>query len=77
MNKILAKHYDVFWNPAPCDNCWHRQRCKEELLACEVFYVYVLRNRHWEKERSPNKKWWDKIFVHDRDDEHDELEDKI
>ncbi len=73
-NQTLAKHYNVFSRPSPCDQCWHRQRCKEELLACDVFNAYVQRNQHWKKERNPNRKWWNKVFLYDKDDEDDQLE---
>ena len=73
-NQTLAKHYDVFTKPAPCDQCWHRQRCKEELLACDVFNAYVQRNQNWKKERNPTRKWWNRVFLYDKDDEDDQLE---
>ena len=72
-NKTLAKHYDVFKKPAPCDQCWHRQRCKDELLACDVFHAYVQRNQNWKKERNPTRKWWNKVFI-EKDEDDEELE---
>lgn len=69
-NKSVAKHYGIFSRPAPCDQCWHRQKCKEELLACDVFNAYVLRNQHWKKERIPTRKMWVKVFLNK--DEEDE-----
>jgi hypothetical protein len=72
-NKTLARHYDVFKKPAPCDQCWHRQRCKDELLACDVFHAYVQRNQNWKKERNPTRKWWNKVFI-EKDEDDEELE---
>lgn len=46
------------------------KKCKEELLACDVFNAYVLRNQHWKKERIPTKKMWVKVFLNK--DEEDE-----
>ena len=70
-NVTLAKHYGVFANPAPCDNCQHRQRCKDELLACDVFNAYVQRNQHWRSKRIPNRQIWNKIFVYDKDEDEE------
>jgi len=65
----LAKHYNVFNKPAPCDYCEHRKRCGEKLLACDVFNAYVQRNQHWKKmDRRPTKEMWDKIFIFDKDE---------
>jgi len=61
-NITLAKHYRMFERPAPCDDCPHRQKCKDELLACDVFDAYVQRNQHWRSKRVPNSRIWDKIF---------------
>lgn len=68
-NITLAKHYGMFTKPAPCDNCGHRQKCKDELLACDVFYAYVQRNQHWIKKRVPNRHTWDIIFSNPNDEE--------
>jgi hypothetical protein len=46
------------------------------LLACDVFNAYVQRNQHWKKERNPTRKWWNKIFLYDKDDDDDKLESK-
>lgn len=27
--------------PAPCDDCWHAQRCGAERLACEAFAYFA------------------------------------
>ena len=73
----LPKYYGIEDKPAPCDDCEYRKLCKEELLACEAFNAYVQRNQVWDKERRPagskefipNKHIWDKIFIHDKDEE--------
>ena len=74
-NRTLAKHYDVFTKPAPCDFCSFKQTCKEREIACEVFYVYVQRNQHWKQDRIPNRKWWDKVFNEKDDVEIEKIEE--
>jgi hypothetical protein len=27
--------------PAPCDRCWHVERCKAERLACQAFSMFM------------------------------------
>lgn len=68
-NILLAKHYNIYAKPAPCDGCYYWKKCKDELLACDVFKAYVMRNQHWKKDRVPNKKTWEDIFIHDKDEE--------
>jgi hypothetical protein len=46
------------------------------LLACDVFNAYVQRNQHWKKERNPTRKWWNKVFLYDKDEEIDQPESK-
>lgn len=70
-NTLLAKHYNMYAKPAPCDDCSQRQKCKEELLACDVFKAYVMRNQHWMKKRVPNRKIWNDIFLNDKDEEEE------
>jgi hypothetical protein len=59
---VLSKHYGMLLRPAPCDHCDYRQRCKEELLACDVFRAYANNNRHWVKERVPNRAIYLDVF---------------
>lgn len=72
-NASLAKHYSGFFSkPAPCDYCMHWNRCKEQLLACDVFYAYVNRNQHWKKiDRVPTREIWNKIYIYDKDEDED------
>ena len=71
-NKAFAAHYDLVSRPAPCDKCSQRQRCKDELLACDVFNAYVQRDQHWKKERVPTRKIWHKIFSEKDDNDFKE-----
>jgi hypothetical protein len=50
----------------------HWNRCKEQLLACDVFYAYVNRNQHWKKiDRVPTREIWNKIYIYDKDEDED------
>jgi hypothetical protein len=74
-NQALQKYYSMTIKPAPCEDCEHRQKCKEQLLACDAFNAYVQRNQTWTKGRTPTRHIWNKIFVYDRYEEDTDEED--
>lgn len=37
------------YEPGPCDGCWHRNRCAEQLLVCSAFAAFV--------SGKPQRKW--------------------
>jgi hypothetical protein len=67
-NKVLEAHYELLSRPAPCDNCSHRQKCRDQLLACGVFSSYVKHNQYRKKERAPTRKIWHDIFSYDENE---------
>ena len=51
---------------APCDNCEHAQKCKNELMACRVFGMYTRTGRFSiESPRDPSYTLYNKIFSED------------
>ena len=51
---------------APCDNCEHAQKCKNELMACRVFGMYTRTGRlSIESPRDPSYTLYNKIFSED------------
>ncbi len=37
----------------PCDQCWHRARCRDEALACDVFADWFSAGNAYEKKPRP------------------------
>jgi len=61
--------YDVgklFFELSPCDDCLHKYRCEEQLMACRVFSGYVVRGTfNPDAPRIPSYLMYENIFVKD------------
>jgi len=54
----------VLDEPAPCDNCTHKQRCGDYEMACRVFSSYVINGTYkLDTPRNPTCSLYNKIFI--------------
>lgn len=62
-NEYIAS---IFAGEAPCDNCDHFSKCKEEEMACRAFSYYVLHGEfNVSTPRDPSYGMFNKIFEED------------
>ena len=59
----------IMAEPAPCDNCSHYKKCKEEEVACRLFAMYAVFGKFPKDfepiHRHPTKEIYIKIFKDD------------
>jgi hypothetical protein len=65
----MEQHIDeIFRKPCPCDNCYYRDKCGDELLACRQFSMYVNTGRVVYGNKEPDEKTWHKIFFEEAEE---------